>query len=162
MILWFAGLSLVLVWQVFRDPAIDHRLIVAGALLPDAIDLVAGRATVPHSVLFSVTLLLAVMLATRGRRHLRRQLLALPIGTFVHLVLDGAWTSTEVFWWPFLGGDFSGDGLPSASRPLALTVMMEVAGAVALVWFWRRFGLDEAGRRRRFLRTGRLAPELKG
>lgn len=162
MILWFAGLSLVVVWQVFRDPAIDHRLIVAGALLPDGVDAVTGRATVPHSVLFSVTLLVAVMLATRGRRHLRRQLLALPIGTFVHLVLDGAWTATRVFWWPFFGLDFTAGGLPSTSRPLAVIVVMEAGGAAALVWFWRRFGLDDAGRRGRFLRTGRLAPELKG
>src|SRR4051812_13646421 len=92
MLLWFAGMAFVAVWMVFKDPAIDHRLVIVGALLPDAIDVWTGGRWVAHSVLFSVALLTVVMLGTRGRRLLRRQLLAVPIGTFLHLVLDGMWT----------------------------------------------------------------------
>lgn len=156
MILWFAGLAVVLVWQVFRDPAIDYRLVVVGALLPDVVDVVAGRPAVLHSLVGSVVLLFAVMVATRGRRAWRRRLLAVPIGTFVHLLLDGMWTRTETFWWPFFGWRFEGDALPSLDRPVALVAAQEVAGLVALVWCWRRFGMADGEHRRHFVATGRL------
>lgn len=156
MLLWFVGGSLLIVWQVFRDPAIDHRLIVAGALLPDVVDLPLSR-PIAHTLVFSVALLVSVMLGTRGRRHARRRLLAVPIGTFVHLVLDGAWTHTAVFWWPFLGDRLPAVGLPSAARPLVVAVVLELAGLAALVWAWRRFGLADPARREAFVRRGRLA-----
>jgi hypothetical protein len=107
-LLWFAGMSVAVAWVVFRDPAFDHRVLIAGALLPDVVDAPFGGARVAHTVLFSAALLLAVMLATRGRRQTRRRWLALPIGTFVHLLADGAWTRAETFWWPFLGGALGG------------------------------------------------------
>ena len=159
MLLWFAGLSFLAVWLVFRDPAIDHRLVVAGALLPDVVDVWFGGARLAHTVTASVALLTVVMLATRGRRLLRRRLLALPIGTFLHLVLDGMWTRSEVFWWPFLGGSFGDEGLPSLDRGAA-NVVLEIAGAAVLVWAWRRFRLAEPERRAYFLRTGRLGRDL--
>jgi membrane-bound metal-dependent hydrolase YbcI (DUF457 family) len=103
--------------------------------------------------------LAGVMLATRHRRTLRRRLLALPIGMFLHLLLDGMWTRPKVFWWPFLGS-FPPVEVPSTSHPLAVVVLQEMAGAVALAWAWRRFRLGESGRRARFLRTGRLGRDL--
>ena len=160
MALWFAGLAFVGVWAVFRDTALDYRLVMVGALVPDAVDVFAGGPWVPHTLLFSVALLLVVMAVTRGRRQLRRRLLALPIGTFLHLVLDGMWTRTAVFWWPGFGGDLPGGGLPSLQRPVGLLVAQEVAGAVALLWAWHRFRLGEAERRHQFLRTGRLGRDL--
>lgn len=162
MFLWFVGVSLVMVWQVFRDPAIDHRMVVVGVLVPDLIDGAAGGATIPHSLIFSVGLLLLVMLSTRGNRLRRRRLLALPIGSFLHLVLDGMWTNTEVFWWPFLGGWFPASQLPSLERPLLVVLVMELAGAAALAWFWQRFRLGNPALRRRFIQSGRLDPELRG
>ena len=42
-------------------------------------------------------------MATRGRRLARRQWLGLPIGMYLHLVLDLSWTRSQTFWWPFLG-----------------------------------------------------------
>ena len=33
MLLWFAGGSFLAVWLVFRDPAIDHRLVMAAAVV---------------------------------------------------------------------------------------------------------------------------------
>lgn len=162
MLLWFAGGSLVAVWQVFRDPAIDYRLVVAGALLPDAVDVFLGGPRHAHTLAFSVATLAAVMLGTRGRRGLRRQLLAIPIGLFLHLVLDAMWARTEVFWWPASGLSLTGDGLPSLARPSAVVVAQEVAGAVALAWWWGRFRLAEPARRHHFVTTGRLGRDLAG
>ena len=133
MLLWFAGLSVALVWSVFRDPRLDYRLVVVGALLPDVVDGVFGGARVMHSVLASIALLVVVMVSTTGRRPLRRRLLAVPIGTFAHLILDGAWTRTEVFWWPFFGTSFEGAPLPSLDRPVVLLVLMELVGLIALL-----------------------------
>ncbi|MEN3272394.1 MAG: hypothetical protein V7636_1155 [Actinomycetota bacterium] len=158
MILWFAGTSFLAVWLVFRDPAIDHRLVMVGALVPDAIDGLTGGPWVFHSVLASVVLLSAVMLATVGRRRLRRQLIALPIGTFLHLVFDGAWADTDTFWWPFTG-HFGDDRLLSVQRG-GFDIVLELAGAAILVWAWRRFRLGEPERRAYFLRTGRLGRDL--
>ena len=160
MLFWFAGMAFVVVWTVFKDTSIDYRLVMAGALLPDLVDVWSGGAWVLHSLTCSVVLLVVVMLATRGRRLRRRRLLALPIGTFCHLVLDAMWTRTETFWWPFFGGRFDGGGLPSFDRPFVLTVVLEVAGLVALLWARSRFQLGEPERRREFLRTGRLGRDL--
>jgi hypothetical protein len=137
MLLWFVGLSALLVWEVFHDPRIDYRLVVAGALLPDVVDGVLGGPRVLHSLTFSVALLAVVMAATagRGRRLVRRRLLAVPIGTFLHLVLDGMWARTDVFWWPFTGWSFGDAPLPSFERSPPIVVVMEVAGLVALWWF---------------------------
>lgn len=159
MLFWFVGVALVLVWLVFHDPAIDHRVLVAGALLPDVVDAPFGGARVAHTVLASAALLAVVMLATRGRRHARRRWLALPIGTFVHLLADGVWSNAKTFWWPFLGGRLNGR-LPSLDHGVAVAVVEELAGLAAVVWFVRRFRLTEPARRTTFLRTGRLSRDL--
>jgi membrane-bound metal-dependent hydrolase YbcI (DUF457 family) len=155
MFLWFVGMSFLAVWVVFRDPAIDHRLVIAGALLPDLLDAPTGSRGFAHALLASVLLLTAVMVATRGRRLLRRQLLALPIGTFLHLALDGVWADRDRFWWPFFGTDLARRPLPSVERGAA-NVLLELAGLAVLVWAWRCFRFDRATNRRRFLTTGRL------
>jgi membrane-bound metal-dependent hydrolase YbcI (DUF457 family) len=154
LILWHAGLSLAMVWNVFRDPALDHRLVVAGALLPDAADAAFGRPAYAHTLATAVAVLVAVMAGTRGRRTVRRRLLALPIGLLLHLVLDGIWTKPKVLLWPLFGTNFPpGRLLP----PLPLALAGELAGAWALAWFVWRFGLADRERRRDFLRSGRLA-----
>ena len=160
MLLWFAGLSFVLVWSVFKDTALDYRLVMLGAVLPDLVDAAFGGARYAHTLLGSVAFLVIVMLATRGRRLLRRRLLALPIGTFCHLLLDAMWARNRTFWWPFLGRRFSGGGIPSLHRPLALVVVEELVGLAALAWCWGRFRLGEPPRRAAFLRTGRLGRDL--
>jgi hypothetical protein len=158
-LLWFAGMAFVAVWVVFHDPALDHRLVIAGALLPDVVDVATGGRWIAHTVLFSVLLLGGVMVGTRGRRLRRRQLLALPIGTFLHLVLDGMWTDKIVFWWPAFGASFGDRSLPSIGRGW-FDVPLELIGLVALVWAYRRFRLGEPERRRVFLTTGRLGRDL--
>lgn len=149
-------MSLVAMWMVFRDPAIDHRLVVAGALLPDVLDGAIGQAAVGHSLAFAVVLLFVVMGVTIGRRGLRRRLLAVPIGWFFHLVFDGVWSQTSVFWWPAGGLGFGEVGVPAFDRPIGLVMLMEAAGLVALVWAYRRFGLSDSDRRSEFVRTGRI------
>jgi membrane-bound metal-dependent hydrolase YbcI (DUF457 family) len=152
-------MALAIAWNVFRDPAVDHRLVVAGALLPDAVDLVAGHPAYAHTLAAPVAILTVVMAGTRGRRAARRRLLALPIGMFLHLVLDGTWTRSEVLWWPFLGTTFPGGHL---WPPLVLALAEEVAGAGALWWFVRRFRLTDPEPRRVFLRSGRLVAQHPG
>ena len=161
MLFWFAGAAFILVWVVFRDTAIDFRLVMAGAVVPDLLDAPFGGARFMHTLLAAVAVLVGVMLLTRGKRHLRRQVLALPIGLFCHLVLDGMWTRTGTFWWPVIGNGFTGDGIPSLGRPVALLVAQEIAGALALAWAWSRFRLREATRRTLFVRTGRLGRDLR-
>ena len=154
MLLWFWGTGVLSVWFVFRDPAFDYRLLLVGVILPDLIDVPLGRAGWAHSLSVAVGVLVVVMLATPRRSAVRRLLLALPIGMLLHIVWDGAFTSAEVFWWPFSGGWGDGD-VPSVARGW-WNVPMEVAGALMLVWVWRTCGLDDPARRRRFWRTGQL------
>jgi hypothetical protein len=154
-LLWFLGTALVSVWYVFSDPFFDYRLVLVGALVPDLIDVPFGQARWAHSLTVSVGALALVMLVTAGRRPIRRLLLGLPIGMMLHLVWDGAFASTKVFWWPFSGrwGDVR---VPSLDR-LPLDIALEVAGAAILWWAWRRFGLADGERRRRFWREGVLS-----
>ncbi len=158
MVLWPAGLALVVVWFVFKDPAIDYRVVVAGALLPDLFDAPFGGSRVLHTLVAAVAVLTVVMVATRGHRHARRRWIFLPVGMFLHLVADGMWTRTDVFWWPFFGVSFSG-GLPAVDHGLTILVVEEIAGALALGWFWVRFRLSDPAVRANLVRTGRLPRE---
>jgi len=158
-LLWFWGTSFLTVWAVFHDPSIDYRLLLLGSILPDLIDAPFGGAAVAHSVTFSVVVLVVVMLATIGRRPLRRRLLALPIGMFLHLVFDGVFANAKTFWWPFSGATLGEQQLPSVARG-GLSVLFELAGLAMLAWAWRRFGLADPRRRRLLWRTGHLDPAL--
>jgi len=113
-----------------------------------------------RTLLAAVVALAVVMLATLPRwtdrrRLVRRRWLGIPIGMFVHLVLDGAWANTDVFWWPAFGTSFGRDRLPELDRG-ALSVVMELVGIAALIWGANRHGLREPRARERFLRTGQL------
>jgi hypothetical protein len=155
MLFWFVGTAVVTVWFVFRDPTFDYRLLVVGALLPAVVDGLSGGAGVLHSVTFSVVLLVALMLATSGRRQLRKMLLGLPVGTMLHLVFTGAWTNTAVFWWPFGGLSFDGASLPVVARGW-WNIPLEVVGLALCGWIVRQAGLRDPARRSDFWRTGRL------
>jgi hypothetical protein len=151
---WFVSTAVLTVWFVFRDPRFDYRLLIVGSVLPD-LDGLFGGAGVMHSVLFSVLLLAAVMVGTAGRKPVRRLLLGLPIGTFLHLVFDGAWTDTHVFWWPFGGTDLGDAPLPSVGRG-AWSLLLEAIGVALSVWIWRRAQLGGRSRRAAFWHEGRL------
>jgi len=159
-LLWFVGLSVAGVFLVFRDAAMDYRLVALGAVLPDLVDPLVHRGRgVLHGLTGAVLLLLLVMAGTTGRRVLRRRLLAIPIGVFAHLVVDGAWADTHTFWWPFAGWALEG-GLPSLGRDPLVLVLQEVIGAVVIAWCFRRFGLRHPVLRRRFVRSGRVERRL--
>jgi hypothetical protein len=152
-IVWFAVLSIVVTWAVFQSPALDYRLVAFGAVLP-VIESPWG-AGILHSLLAPTVVLVVVMLATTGRRLVRRRWLGLPIGMYLHLVLDGAWLRTETFWWPVLDRSFTPGAAPEFSRGW-WSLALDVVGVAVGVWAWRRFGLDDPGRRSRFLRSGQL------
>ena len=151
---WFVGVGWLLVVAVFQSPALDYRLVMLGTVVP-LLDAVTGGPWVLHSLLAPVTVLAIVMIATQRRRLVRRRWLGLPIGMFIHLVLDGAWANTHVFWWPAFGASFGHDRLPELDRG-ALSLLMEVVGVVALAFAWNRFGLRNPAARERFVRTGQL------
>jgi len=156
-VLWFVGLTVLGMWAVFNDPAIDYRFVAAGALLPDVADVADPWALPFHSVVIVAAVLGLVMVATVRRRATRRLLLPVPIGMFGHLVLDGVFGVTEVFWWP-LSSDGMNRVIPSLDRGLTLVVVQELVGLVALLWGWRKFGLADATRRRALVENGRLSP----
>jgi hypothetical protein len=149
--LWYVGLSVLLVANVFRSVGVDYRLVAVGALLPLIVDLPVGHRAFGHTLAFAVVLLAAVMLLTIGRpRLLRRRLLCIPIGVFFGLVLSGAW-SGDGFWWPVTG--WSADGL----LPVWWAVLLEeLAGLVACWWVVGQFDLYLPGPRHEFWRSGRL------
>ena len=155
MLLWFVFGAIFGVWNVFQSPGLDFRLIAAGAVLPELLDLPFGAQAYAHTLLAATLVLVATMLATagRGRRLRRRRALGLAIGWFSGLVLSAAWAHKEVFWWPAFG----------VTRPDAalfgawpVVVIEELLGAAAAWWTWSRFGLSDATRRRELIRTGRL------
>ncbi len=162
MFLWFIGTAIMTVGVVFRDPHFDYRLLIVGSVLPVA-DGLFGGARALHSVTVSVGLLAVLMLATSGRRPIRKMLLGLPIGMILHLVFDGAWNNTEVFWWPLFGTSLDDAPLPVVDRGW-LSVPLEAIGVAICVWLWRRNDLGDAARRSGFLHDGQLdsVPERLG
>jgi len=161
MLLWFVGPTVAIVWLVFRSPALDYRVIVLGALLPVA-EAATGGPRVLHTLTGSVVALGLVMVVTRGRRVVRRRWLGVPIGLFLHLALDGSFTRTELFWWPFFGWSVGPGGLPELDRPVAVVVVLELLGLLAGAWCWRTFGLADPTRRSMMVRTGRVRGGRRG
>jgi hypothetical protein len=157
-LLWFVGPSVLIVWGVFRSPSADYRLVALGSLLP-LLELPIGEPRLLHSLTGAALALVVVMVAGRGRRVVQRRWLAVPIGMLLHLVLDGAWTDADAFWWPFLGIEWSTAELPELGRG-PLNLVLEAAGVGACWWAYRRFRLDEPARRADFLRTGRVGRDI--
>lgn len=158
MVLWFAVAAPVVVAEVFRSPLVDYRLVIAGSLLP-LVEAVIGRPSILHTLLGAVVLLFGVMVTTVNRRLVRRRLLGLPIGMFLHLVLDGTWTDAQLFWWPAFGFDLP-PGLPVTGRSPVLLLTLELIAIGLAVWSWRRYGLTEAANRSLFVRQGHLRREV--
>ncbi len=159
MLLWFAVVAPVIVAEVFRSPLVDYRLVALGALLP-LVEVVAGRVFVLHTLAAPVVLLTVVMLATTGRRLLRRRLLGIPIGLFLHLVLDGTFTSAELFWWPLFGLSFADLTVPEADG-VAVRLALEVVAIGVAAVAWRRYGLDDPAARERLVRSGHLPSTVR-
>jgi len=156
---WFIASAVLMVLFVFDSPAADYRFVAVGGVLPLVEDL-TGRPLLLHTLLGPVVLMTVIMMVTRGHRILRRQLLGLPIGSFVFLVVAGVWTRTSLFWWPVAGIDAIARGpLPEFDRPVGLLLMMEAAGVAILAWLVFRLRLIDEGNGKRLIQTGRLPKE---
>ncbi len=155
MFFWFLGSACIAVWFVFRDDRFDYRVLALGAIVPDLVDGLTGGAWIMHSVVTSVLVLAVVMAVARRGSVRRRRWLALPIGMIFHLVFDGAFNNTRLFWWPFGGTGFHNTNLPSFDR-WGLNVVLEVVGLAMLWWMWRTNNLSDPAVRQEFVKTGHL------
>lgn len=177
MVAWHIGAVLLLFRWIFQDPKVDVRFLALGAILPDVIDIPIGTVlfadqlgsgeVYSHTLLAPTVFATVVLLATRrGRR--RRAWMALVVGWFLHLLLDGMWTSTEAFLWPFFGLDFppgpspywSGLSERAFSDPWRWAT--ELVGIAYLVGLARVSGLNRLEHRKQFLATGRLPVHTEG
>ena len=147
-------------WNVFHDLRFDFRLLIVGALLPDLIDMPFGRALYGHSAVCAVGLLVVAMLATIGKRLRRKHALAIVIGIFFHLVLDGAWNTSRIFWYPLTGLYPNESSIPLLQRSGVLNVVLEVVGLAACAWFIHKFDILENKKRSQFLRTGSVSENI--
>lgn len=170
MVAWHLAGTLFLFRWIFRDPEVDVRFLALGAVLPDLIDLPLGTLLLAdtlstgeawaHSLLAPSAVAIVVLVATRrGRR--RRAWMALVVGMLFHLLLDGMWTKTDVFMWPFFGPILPGpmpywEGVWERAAADPWRWVTEVAGVVYLVVLGAQAGLANRERRRAVLRTGRL------
>ena len=156
MIVWFAVTAVAAVWFVFRDPRFDYRLLIVGAVVPSCTMIVGGWLLIINSVVAAMAVLVVVMLATAGRRPIRRTLLGAPIGMLLHLVFRGVWSSTEVFWWPFTGGDLAASDAVITGGGIVGAIIAEVIGCAAAVVLWRRARLNDPAYRSAFVANGHL------
>lgn len=171
MIFWHLGMTVLIVRYVYRDPDMDLRWVLAGSILPDVIDKPIGsilfndtfhtHRLFAHSVLFPIAGLLIVILTTSRGTALRKGLIALVIGSLIHLVLDAAWADPEAFWWPLFGFDFP-HVADSAFVDLLRSMLTnpwvwagEAVGIAYLVGLWRAH-LRADGAVHRFMRDGRI------
>ena len=165
MLFWHVGGTVLLFRLLFRDPGVDLRFLVAGALLPDAVDVIAGllRDTEPfvagrlygHSLFFAAAVLAVGMLATDRGSPYRKRAVAAAVGIMFHLLLDAMWLWPEVLLWPLPDGS-----LPAAAPgdwslpPDPARLAQEAAGLIYLIWLSARTGLSDPDRRSQLWRTG--------
>ncbi len=171
MIFWHVGGALFLGRWVFRDPSMDLRVLVFGAILSDLIDKPIGSVVFvdrfetgriyAHTLLFAVLVLFSVMTLTKRGGAARKRWLALPIGVFFHLLLDMPLDATTLFW-PVLGLEFPAFAEGALADLIAYllrspwVVLQEVVGLGYLIALYRRMQLGEPGRRKQLIETGRL------
>ena len=95
--------------------AVDYRLVLIGALLPDVVDKPLGHYLLSdslnnngrifaHTFLFFLILLIVGLYRLWRGGHIGVMVLALASGG--HLVLDEMWHTKVTLWWPFYGWSF--------------------------------------------------------
>jgi len=156
MFLWFFIPSILGIAMIFRSPFLDYRLLALGALLP-LVETTAGFQWLLHTLFFGVFVLSSIMFLGKGNRKIQQKLLPLPIGLLTHLVLDGTWTETEIFWWPVTGRDLLGaevSRLEFSFMPIGM--ILEIFGIIIAVWGWRKFELNKQVNLKAFMKKGYL------
>lgn len=90
--------------------AIDYRLLILGAILPDLIDKPLGvfllREQISDGRFFAHSLLFVSVIGMTSlvwRGEARRFLIPLALGLAAHLVLDRMWMQTDILFWPLRG-----------------------------------------------------------
>jgi len=95
--------------------AIDYRLVMIGALLPDLVDKPIGRVffrsqfdgnghLIGHTLLFALVILLPGLYLMARLRDPR--VLAIGLADLTHLLVDPINHAPQTFFWPLLGTDF--------------------------------------------------------
>jgi hypothetical protein len=154
MFFWFVVTAPFLVAEIFKSPMVDYRLVAVGAALP-LVEIFFGQAFVLHTLLAPVVVLTVVMLTTMNRRLVRRRLLGIPIGMFFHLVLDGTWSSSVLFWWPAFGFSLADEAVPETTG-IGWRILLEMLGIGLAFVAYRRYNLDQPPVRARLAKTGHL------
>jgi inner membrane protein len=174
MFFWYLGIAALVVYVTLGRRRVDYRFVLAGAVLPDAVDgalcatLLACRGTgrgISHSLLGVIVVAVVVVVAYRDREK-RVSRFGLSVGWLVHLVADGMWQAPETFLWPAFGTAFAA----TPAEPYSWSVFTqpwdhvwlwagEIAGLAVLAWFVAAFRLYKGARLREFLSDGYLRPD---
>lgn len=175
MLFWHVGASVAFIRYAFRDPLMDLRFLVVGAVLADVIDLPIGLLVwstyetprlLGHSMLVAILAMILVLVFTR-RGPIRKRWILLAAGLFLHLALDAMWRSPETLWWPFLGSTFTSSGYSTfggyAESVIRSPTMWlgEAAGIAYLAALWRTSALSNRDARARFLATGVVSAPIE-
>ena len=87
--------------------------------------------------------------------------MALSVGVFFHLLLDGMWVEQQSFLWPLFGWSFAMPHQGASNLLISVLdspwrVVQEIVGLGYLAALWNIGGLSDRGRRSAFLGTGKL------
>jgi membrane-bound metal-dependent hydrolase YbcI (DUF457 family) len=171
MIFWHPAGTIFLFRWIFRDPNVDLRFLVLGALLSDLIDKPVGLILFSdtfgtgriygHTMLFAVVLMLGGVAFTSRGSLARRRAITVAVGVFFHLLLDGMWSLPETLLWPAFGtsfppgpADYWGGLLGRILTPTV--IIQEMVGLVYLTSLWVGAELSTGAARRRLLHEGRI------
>ena len=152
-------------WFEALGKFLDIRLLIVASLLPDIIDKPLALLSIgdgrgyAHTLVFACLLLLSGVYVYLVRR--RTWILALAVGTLVHLVLDSIWLNPRTLLWPSQGwvlpGSVTHDWLPLWWSTLTTRPGIDASEAIGLLILL--IFILVVGRRRKlrtFLRSGRF------
>ena len=128
---------------------VDYRLVIFASLLPDIIDKLIGRVILPigSGRLIGHTLLFVLILTLISVR--RKNLLPLPVASFIHLLEDQMWMYPTTLFWPLLNNNFSlgkrtsfqeyiTELLKQYEPSLSYTFISEVIGFIIILTFLKK------------------------
>jgi membrane-bound metal-dependent hydrolase YbcI (DUF457 family) len=165
---WHLGGTVAFIRYAFRDPRMDLRLLMLGAILPDLLDTPIGLwwweelrnvRLLGHSLAFAAVVMVVVLLATRRGRP-RKRWMPLAVGVLMHLVLDAMWAQPETLWWPFLGWELTTTSFATAGDYLRSLLSdwrvwaMEAGGLAYLMILATRSEIFAAAQWRAFVGSG--------